>query len=573
MEEHPQRATVNPFRGFIPESAEEANREGRPRVLSSDLHPFIVAHDEELYEFRQLSLLSESSFVSWCTDRDVPIAGVVARTDADLFWRKGWLRCDEIHVTKRSWRQRLNSEPVYLKDERRIGEAAAKIGRWLRYELQLHPFRFYTADQILKLMRWNLVRSNVLYAPGVLRYAKQYVKQFQRFRRSKIFLERIDEWNGVADLTIILEPLYWPIVTEWIRGGRARVDDESQEWQAYRDASLRLLESIPKGLVAGAHMDLRMQAALTDRNSEIYLLLRAMNWHHREQIKGRLGAAMWMRHMAEVIRHGYDELYEDRLVHEDEALGFWHKGARKWAYGSDYPLENIPEMVRRILPQRGLTSSPRSRFYVEGETEEALMRLALEGYIGYGIEVVNVAGRWNSWLRSELLNDLEAKRISLLMLDSDRKDFIRSVKALAREKLIVGMVFVNEPDLERGCFTDEELVQAIRNYEDAVGFQSGDPLNIEFLRGTNSGAELEERYQKLNRVRSLKGKDWGESLLKAIAKGATEENKLVHAISCGIRAITTNYEAQETRYRVDPETLKSVPTGKNLMGEDEKPAR
>lgn len=319
-------------------------------------------------------------------------------------------------------------------------------------------------------------------------------------------------------------------------------------------------------------MDLRIEAAKLDDNHELYLILRATNWQKRERIEGHLGCAMWLRHMAEVLRLGYDELYEDRLVHEDEAFGMWHEGARKWVYGSEYPLENIPDMVRRILPRWGVTSSPRVRFYVEGETEEGALETGLEGFLGFGVEVVNLRAQgWGTWLRQELENDVAAKRLSLLMLDDDqvaglsetetrkRQDAIRALKAHARDNLIVGMVFVNSPDIELGCFTIEELLKATTYYEEAAGITYLEPLVASEFKDVQSGRAFEERYCELRMAPSLKGKAWGAALMRVAFESDHEEsNRLVHAWACAARGVTTDYEVQRPRSPIDPDTLQNV---------------
>ncbi|MCE9559285.1 MAG: hypothetical protein K8R88_10060 [Armatimonadetes bacterium] len=296
-----------------------------------------------------------------------------------------------------------------------------------------------------------------------------------------------------------------------------------------------------------------------DDNHELYLLLRASNWNKREKVVGKLGAALWVRHIAEVLRHAYDEIYEDRLVHEDEAFGHWYDGARTWAYGSAYPLEDIPEMRRRILPHWGMVSSPRVRFYVEGDTEEGALAYALAGLLGFGLELVNLKAQgWGTWLRQELKNDQAAKRISLFMLDNDREDDTRALKAHVRAKLVVGVIFKNSPDLETGCFQIDELLKATVYFEESIGVQDLEPLDPDDFRDINSGRKFEEQYCKIRRAPSLKGKLWGEALMRvAFESGKGEENRLVHAYACAVRGVSADYEVQRVRHPLNPETFEN----------------
>jgi len=566
------------FRNFIPESSERANAPDRLPLSSSVLYPLLLDHQTEIDSMRQLNLRRESDFLNWARKLKLDVWSGYPVGDGETLWQKGWLRADDAVLRHR--KESTRAEPPIQVDT--LGQAlnteqeASKDP--YRYDLMFHPFRLLPLMQVLEMMSWRLSRTSLLHGDGVVKYAGDHVTHFEEWIKGPRFLELLNWWNGIADLAILLEPIYWPSIT-WrtsgrimIRAGEDPASEEGIQFREYKDKVLALLASIPKHEVAHAHMELRQEAAKLDNNHELYLILRASNWHKREGIEGQLGCAMWFRHIAEVLRHGFDELYEDRLVHEDEAFGHWYKGAREWVYGSEYPLENVAEMTRRILPHWGITSSPRVRFYVEGETEAGALEAGLEGLLGYGVEVVNLRAQgWSTWLRQELQNDVAAKRLSLFMLDDDqvdglpetearkRQDAIRSLRAHARDGLIVGVVFVNSPDLELGCFTLDELVQAIAYYEDAVGITGLEPLDASVFAGVRTGRELEERYCQVRTARSLKGKSWGAALMRVAFEASDgESNPLVHAWACAARGVSTDHEVQQTRSPIDPDTLKNI---------------
>ena len=429
-----------PFRNFVPEPLEWANDPTRPRLVSNVLYPFLGEHRSDLGEFAQLNLLREDRYVDWLKRRSVPVFGSFLGSDLGEFWRRGWLRADGAELAFKG-RRRASVEPIdALVFDRPLGEKIVGAGRGRTYELRFHPFRLYPALRILDTMRWSLSRASVLHPKGLRDYAEGHVRRVRAHLRSPRFLEQIDEWNGIADLAVLLEPLYWPRITgktterSFFLPGSAEEAERSVRLKAYREAVLDFVRRIPKAMLAGAHMDLRLQASRLDDNQELYLILRASSWSRRERLKGDLAAALWLRHLAEVIRLAYDELYEDRLVHEDEAGSQWIEGARAWSYGSDYPLDNPREMVRRVLPRYGIASSPRVRFYVEGDTEEGALEEALSGFLGYGIEIVNLKSRgWDDWLLLQLQKDVEASRLSLVMLDNDRQDHVNAIRRRVAE--------------------------------------------------------------------------------------------------------------------------------------------
>jgi hypothetical protein len=559
---------VTLFRGFIPEPPERVNAPDRLPLSSDALFPILTDMVDEIDELRQVRLLRESDFVNWSRHRGMPITAIIKDTEAATLWKRGWLRADRIELEPRSNRARLEAKgnAVPVAATQAIGIRPQSPGRRSRHALHFHPFRSYPAARTLEVMQWNLVRTNALYGPGVRRFADEYLRRFRRLLRQPQFTANVSQWNGIADLAIMLEPVYWPAITSVLHTSVPETEGRQALAEAYKAKALGVLDRIPKAAVAAAHMDLRTQGGLLDENDELYLVLRTSNWRTRERLKGRIGMALWWRHMAETIRLGYDELYEDRLVHEDEAFGFWRPGARAWAYGSEYPLDDPREIQKRLLPRMGIHSGVLARFYVEGDTEEGALRAGLAGAIGYVVDVVNLKAKgWRDWLPQELRNDQKAKRFSLLMLDADREDTVRAVKRHAQDNLIVGMVFLNKPDLEMGCFTVEQLCRAAEEYEQLLGSQPAAPLDPLLFQGVTNGAEFETRYSELRHTRGLKGATWGEALAHVAFSDRTapsdEGNPLVHAIMCAHRAASTDYEAQSRIQRVNPNTLESESTG------------
>lgn len=559
-----------PFRGFVPEPLEQASDPSRLHLLSSVLYPVLGEYQDRLELFSQVDLLSEGEFVHWAKQRSVPVFGTAFGTNVETFWRQGWLRVDGAKIVRQG-RQRFLADPIEALDyghplNTKIRAVGAKRG----YDFRLHPFRIYPLLRILNTMGWSMSRSSVLYPKGFLEHATRHVQRVRTQVRSTAFMKLIDDWNGVADLAILLEPLYWPQITRQTKRKPFESDDlgnfESQDYQSYRESILKLVLSIPKAMLAGAHADLRYEANQIDGNQELYLILRASNWRRRERLKSHIGCALWLRHMAEVIRLAFDEIYEDRLVHEDEAGSQWVKGARTWSYGSEYPLDDPQEMVRRVLPRYGIASSPRVRFYVEGDTEEGALEEGLQGALGYGVEIVNFKSKgWDDWLLLQLQKDVEARRLSMVMLDGDRKDHVDSIRRRVVEKRIVGMVFVHKPDIELGNFSVEQLVRATEEYEWELSLVGLPPLDATLFSGVKSGKEFDVLYGHLRQARGLKGTTWGRSMMRIAyadrKSDMDESNGLIYAVACALRGVTTDYAASEKMYRIDPLTLKTVPTG------------
>lgn len=529
-------------------------------LSSNALFPFLTEFEELLADYRQEGLLSESNLATWCRDRDIHASPV---GELEALWRLGWLRADQVDIMHRHYKRRFRRRPERLQDQRELTELAAPAGRWRKQVLYFHPFRSYTISKLTRTKEWRQVISKGLYQ----RRPKGKGRSLRRFKRpSRLlkdgpFCESIDKWNGVVDLAILLEPIYWPDITSHYRG--RRIDSEgTEEWEAFRAKVLTVFASISKERIESTHGELRREAALIDRNGEIYLLIRAMDWDRRKEIRDSIGRAMWIRHMAELIRLAYEEVYSEKLPHEDVAFGIWFQGMRESLYGSEYPLENIPEMVRRMTPRLGIASSVRVRFYVEGDTEEGALEAGLTGFLGYGVEVVNLRAQgWGTWLQQELENDVQANRLSMFMLDRDRKEPLKSLRFYAESGLIVGMVFQNEPDLELGCFSISQLVEATKYYEAAMGADFPTELKVSDFEGASTGGQFSARYQKLRLAPSPKSKLWGEALMQAAFDSPGEEEaegkRLVQAVMCAIRGTTADYEYIAKHYPINPITLQT----------------
>lgn len=554
----PPPGQVCPFRGFIPEPAQRAEAPDRWHVLSNRLFPFVQDHLPELEMVRQIPLMHGPDFVDWCKKRGLDLGAFTFRSEATALWRFGWLRAEYAYLAQTG---RLHVGQTKKVTSGMIGDRHPASGRWGEYQLQFHPFRIYPALQLTQAFSWRLTSVSSLYPARLPEYAKQHGERIRRLTQSDGWTSQVDHWNGIADLAILLEPLYWDRVATFPKGFANVANDWSnapdaeatrETYSRYRVAVTEMFARIPKALVASAHMELRHTAGWKDGSMSLYLILRAASWSRREQIVGPLGCALWLRHMAEVIRHMYDEVYEDRLVHEDEAFGFWSPGTRKWLYGSDYPLEDIDEMKRRIMPKWGLNVGSRVRFYVEGTTEEGALESALNDLLGHGIDIVNLKGRnWDTWLRQELESDKRAKRFSFLMLDSDREDNVRAVQKHQEDGIVKGKVFLNEPDLEYGCFDLNQLCRALALFEADESGDPPSPLAPTAFEGLVSGKQFEERYKSLRPAQALKGKTWGRALVRVAFEARSDEgdesNRLVNAVRCAQRGVVADYDEYSPR--------------------------
>lgn len=298
-----------------------------------DFHEYLEQLSQDLELLRQNRLLDEGTFIKFAKDRGVPVWGVVTGDPGDLH-KRGWLTSD---------------------------------GRDHNNCLLFHPFRICPLHRILEVSKLNIATSASLRRDRVLGLVEQVVASLPAVDEIGVATQ---ERNRVADLAILLEPIYWPRITGRysLPLGMSEGDYKALVDQ-YRRKALHLVEALDPNHWRKIHESLRVDAALMDENNELYLLLRLATWRQREKLKGRISGALWIRHVAEVIRRAFEEVHVEQWPEEDQAFGTWYPGGRKTAFGSERPLDDELQSKPYLAWGHGLFTGSTVRWYVEGETE------------------------------------------------------------------------------------------------------------------------------------------------------------------------------------------------------------
>jgi len=223
-----------------------------------DLSGYIADWSVDLDDLRQNDLLRESQFLSFAQDRGIRVNGVVFGEPGELH-RKGWLRCDSI-----------NDDDLYF-----------------------HPFRLYALQRLLPLSK----------ADKGLIDKEMIDKQAARY-------------STIVDLAILSEPVYWPRITGQVRA-RSFDDNTSLARHAHWRRIEALLKALDPATWCEIHEQLRRDAACLDDNTDLYVLMRVSKWQQRERLKGPLSGALWLRHLAEVIRRGFEDVHGVEWLEED----------------------------------------------------------------------------------------------------------------------------------------------------------------------------------------------------------------------------------------------------------------
>ena len=500
-----------------------------------DFFDQLASRQGELEHLRQNALLNESQFINFSKDCGVPVSGV-GSGDPGQFVTRGWLKSD----------QALGDKPTLF-----------------------HPFRMYPLNVILLNCRLQIAASASLQRDRMLGLVERILKNTPNLDRIEQMAHKA---NRVVDLAILLEPIYWPRITGWERGTVELTDHELSVMRSgYREAVLQLVGGLEPDSWRKIHESLRVEAAIWDQNSDLYLLLRLSSWEQRKGLKGNISGALWLRHIAETIRRAFEDAHGVEWEEEDLAFGFWPVGARKVALGSERPLDRELKSMPHIAWAWGLFTGSVVRWYVEGDTEYHAMRYVLPEPSLAGIELLNLKGmiraeKGNVALSLEqlLIEDKALRRFSVISFDLDVQQNVKVVRRQVSQHNVVGLIAAHKPDFEFANFTIGELIEVAARIDETFG-GSGELVRKGNWRDVHNAGLFEERYKQVTSVRAsaLKGKGWGEALAAYAVENPKrtddgQERPFWGEIRAALNARTAHYDFQKEHFGIDADTFEQV---------------
>jgi hypothetical protein len=510
---------------------------GPESELNNEFREQFSAWADDLESLRQNRLLSESNFLTFTRERGVPVCGVCSGEPSD-FSNRGWLPFD---------------------------------GQYDDGTRLYHPFRIYALYFLLEACDLHISKVSSLHPKEMLSLVAQVLENC--IPNDTAFQQLADGYNRVVDLAILLEPIYWPSISGWTSSSAWLTEDARNARLAeYKEKVRKLLLLLDPEEWKKIHERLRHQSAIIDDNDDLYLLLRLSRWNRRERLKGKIALALWIRHIAEVIRLGFADICAEKWDEEDQAFGMWHPGGRKSFYGTDRPIQNASIARPYLAFYFGFFTGSVVRWYVEGETEYYAIAEVLPSAPIEGIELINLRGSIASEkqnaplkLKDLLEEDLKLRRFSIISFDRDVPANVRTIRKMIEAEKIVGLVAAHQPDFEFQNFSLTELVEVIARIEIQAG---GDPEVIHGVdwTGIQSGKALDDRYMSIvsRKYPNLKGERWG----RALAAYAQEFPNLPdhpdtfrpfwNEIGAALRSKMASYDMQKETYRFNLQTFEAM---------------
>lgn len=484
---------------------------------------FIECLDEYM-DLQQNDLIVESKIIRFAKERGIAVSGVVTG-DPSRIVELGWITID-------------SSNGFF------------------------HPFRIYPLLRAIKLSRLNITATSSLNRNSFPSFLNNIIELLPSLELIEKEVKLADE---ISNLAILLEPIYWAKITSKTRLPAISCTSR-QEYEVllkpYRDKILNHVKELDSEVWCSYHERMRTEAAELDDNYELYMMLRLAPWTKREKIKGNIGGALWLRHVAEVIRLAFEEVHGVKWVEEYEAFGIWREGTRTRDYGSERPIENGLITRPHLALKFGLHTGSTIRWYLEGETEYHAALYILPKAALAGIEFINLKGVFqenaNAPMRLEdhLKSDRELKRFSFISFDGDVSRNVSFFGKQIEKDNIVGYINVNYPDFEFENFTLNELIEIAISLDEQQGFNS-DRLKSGDRGSISSGKAFEKYYKEYSdRKNSLKGKEWGEALasyaLDNPLKADTNQRRtLLQTIDQILHARRVSYNYQSDAFKID----------------------
>ncbi len=498
-----------------------------------DFYQYLKSWSEDIDLLRQNNLLDESQMVTFAKERGISLHGV-GRGDPGIFHARGWLKNDGVDY---------RGQPTF------------------------HPFRVFTLGCLLSDCKNNAEASQSLNND---RYLWATEGKILSLHGDLPTSEDAKYWDNITDLAVLLEPIYWPDVTGWVRGYvGVNKNERALRKKAYNEKTLQLVKTLDPVTWQEAHEQLRIDAADIDENSELYLFLRLAKWDKRKELKGRISEALWLRHMAEVIRLAFEEAHAVKWLEEDQGFGYWPAGARTRTYGSERPLDDKIKSRPYLAFEYGYHTGSAVRWYVEGETEyHAILHMFPEPS-RYHIELINLRGNLATdkdnialKLKDHLEQDKALKRFSMITFDDDVPENVKKIRRQLEQKNIVGFIDRHIPDFEFANCTLDELVEIAAGIDEANGI-SGNAVRTADWTGIAKGRAFEEKYLSVSerQPQSLKGKEWGVALAQYIGEhpyhmDSKQERPFLGAIRAARKAQIASYDLHQELLSFDLGTFK-----------------
>jgi hypothetical protein len=571
-----------------------------PELLEPSLPGAWIAEHRRIW---QMNFLKAYDLARFCHDRglaDFGEKGIIQ------LWQLGLLKADLVESDEELSYHGLVNRGVnrygtfIYSDERLLQQRseawadAAKTLLPLRDDVVLlfHPFRYYVLYHINRELGVNLHKMQVFNQASMHKLLDMSLSYFNHWSASERFISRFQLWNDIASLAVVTEPCAYGRIFQFIRydpseltdyqAGAKEIEEHIAEyWQSVNN----LYHQIGLALLEETRQEICGEIGKLDSNLWIHTLLCAGDGKQRLELKDRLGGALLLRTMAEMLRHAADEAFHTTLQEEDEfGPRSLSKAIKENLYGSKSGrlLDDL-RALRAFARWHGQNYKPRVHLYCEGKTEYGALT---SFFTSMGVPVTNLHGlirvkggkakeekSMATFFRDSLQADIRDHVCSIVIIDKDRRENVRILESAAKNNQtseddgIFGTFFLSNPDFEFENFEIEELEEVLWKW---VGGENPSQIDREKLHNNVKAAKgSTEFFNGVKRtalsipqlIEYDKGEAWGEELMKFAWEHQfkrSRKRQIIEAVELALywekTAKLEPYETAKKRNMVDPQT-------------------
>lgn len=532
----------------------------------------------------QMALLTPTELSSLASDRGV------RSYSSDIIknlWQCGILRADLIRsnieiqldgvnfIGENASGQRLYADERLLQFPHGLSDIINKLPPLTKdTRLLFHPFRYLVLMYIDGELYPDLNPiQQIISSSGTHKKINHWQTWFNKWTSSKEFPSSLRYHEEVAALCIATEPCTYRFLFSKYRRS-VHIDDETFETknQEYRDELFNHYQNIGIEPIEDARRRLCFAAERLDANRQVHNILRLTTGETRiKEIKDRLGGAMFLLTMAEMLRRFSEYVFETELPEEDElSLGYSLKKLKERDYGANRLFDGNRRVANQYLREFGLDHGIRLRWYVEGDTEFFALKWLFEN--NSSIELINLRGLFKEKNRlafiESLKNDKRSQIFSFISFDTDQSENLRVVhQALKKEEKYISVVNIvySTPNFEDQNFTPSELKNILWGIALENGVSPDDEVKFRHIV-----SDLESYKDIIGQVRSKfphmnqenKGEKWGKRLMEyawnkqtMISKtGSITTRSVIEAAHGALRAPDIDFLWTIRDWKVDPDT-------------------
>src|SRR6266542_5125324 len=182
--------------------------------------------------------------------------------------------------------------------------------------LMFHPFRYYVLCEIEEMLQMTIGTAGLLNNPESFTQAvKFHVDRFNRRISSERFNLEVCRWNEIVSLAVSAEPFtYSQLFGVYKMPAMGNGSNEAtfrREMENQRTNCKNILKEIGIDKVNQILSDLCRQAESLEPNTDVHRILRFTADRYRiERVKGKLGGAVLLLTMAEMIRRAAEMAFD-----------------------------------------------------------------------------------------------------------------------------------------------------------------------------------------------------------------------------------------------------------------------